>query len=153
MFQVEKNRTEIKLGYLNAMMACRYNSEDNLCIMKIIKAAGDFAKDCIRNIKISNMAEMPIYEKTLQNIAVVSVYNAMIKHKNTCVEIEKCLEDMNYLKTLTDAIGNYTNDLLMKSIIECICNEILAEDSIFMMSIKKYDDLRLIYERYIREAP
>ena len=152
MHQFEKTKTEVKLEYLNEMMACRYDVEDKFCIMRIIKASGDFAKDCIRDTKIINMSEAAIYEKSLQNIAAVCIYNAVINHKNTCIEIEKCLDDISYLEAITDEIMDHTYDLLLKCITESIKKDILARDSIFSLSIKKYEELRIIYEDYRRNA-
>lgn len=156
MLQPLRTKTEIKLEYLNGMMACRYDLGDKLCTMRLIKAAGDFAKDCIRDIReteIESTAEKAFYEKALQNIAAVSIYNAIINRTNTCVEIEKCLEDVSYLETITDVVTDYTDDLLIRCITESIKQDILAHDSIFSLSNKKYDDLRTIYEKYRMATP
>lgn len=152
MTQMEKEKMEPRLEFLNKMMACRYDLQDRLCTMQMIKAAGDFAKDCISTAKISRPSEVAFYEKSIQNIAVTSIYKAMINNKNTCIEIEKCLEDISYLEKVVDEVEEIADDLLIKSIVESIKQDVLAKNSIFTIDIRKYDELRVIYEGYVKET-
>lgn len=146
---IKKLEIEIKAELLNSIMANQFDKNDKFFTMQTISTAGKLARHCIRESVSEDSLEYQIYEKALEDIIAVCIFSSVINNGNTQKEVEHCLEDIGYLEMSVQAVEEYYDDLLVKCTTDSLKKDVLEINSIFHISNKKYDELRMLYEDFV----